>query len=204
MFGGPLQPSELGIRLLREADLRIEDGMAGPSIPNQYVLTLHSDQQTPEVLPRHLEHLLEETAKERGWRLDGPATVAIAHSPDLSRTEIACSATRTPGPRLAWASLVPQTGAPYPLVYNRVLVGRSADCDVTVSHSEVSRVHALIWRETGRIWINDLASANGTSADGKPVTAPVGIEDGAVVSFGPITFDLTVGLPGQVPRSQED
>ncbi|GBD85614.1 FHA domain-containing protein FhaB [bacterium BMS3Abin02] len=190
MFGGPLHPSEFGIRLLREADLAIEQEPAGPAIPNRYVLTVHTAQTVPDALPRHLEHLLEETAMERGWRLNGPAGVLIEHSDQMARTEISCRSERAPGPRPPWGRLVPQSGAPYQLIYNRVLVGRSEDCDVSIADAEISRLHALIWREGGRIWINDLDSANGTSVDGGTITIPVSIDDGAVVSFGPATFDL--------------
>jgi len=195
MFGGSLHPSELGIRLIREADLGIEHTEVGPSAPNRYVLTLRTSQDIPEVLPRRLEHLLEETAKERGWRLNGPASVTIEHSDDVARTEIACRAEHMQGPRPSWGRLIPRSGPPYPLLYNRVLVGRSEQCDVPISDSGISRTHAIIWREGGRVWIRDLDSANGTSADGSPVTTSVSIEDGAVVSFGPATFDFRLEMP---------
>src|SRR5665811_1847294 len=135
MFGGTLQPSELGIRLLREADLGIEQSPSGPAVPNSYVFTLHTDQHIPEPFSQRLEHLLEETAKERGWRLNGPAGVTIEYSAKPARTEIACRAERVSGPRLAWGRLVPQSGAPYPLLYNIVLVGRSEECDVSIAVS---------------------------------------------------------------------
>jgi len=190
MFGGPLHPSELGIRLLREADLGIEQEPAGPAVPSRYILTLHTAQQVPDALPRHLELLLEETAMERGWRLNGPASVVIEHSDQVAKTEISCRSERAPGPRPPWGRLVPQSGAPFPLMYNRVLVGRSVECDVSIADVGASRLHALIWREGARIWINDLNSANGTSVDGGAITKPTPIDDGAVVSFGPVTFDF--------------
>jgi hypothetical protein len=193
MFGGELHASEFGIHVLREADLAIEEGPEGPTIPNLYRLTVHTGQDVPGPLTRSLEALIEETAAERGWRLDGPATVTIDRSDRVAKTDIACTTETVPGPRMPWAQLVPAQGPPVPVTRNWARVGRSSDCDVVIDHAEISRVHAVMWREGGRAWIRDAGSANGTLVDGTPVTSkPVEIDTGAVVSFGPLTFDLQI------------
>jgi hypothetical protein len=193
MFGGELHASEFGIHVLREADLAVEEGPTGPTIPNVYRLTVHTGQEVPAPLGRSLEALIEETAAERGWRLDGPATVTIDHSERVPKTDIACTTETVPGPRTPWAQLVPTQGPPIPITRNRARVGRSSECDVVIEHPEISRVHATVWREGGRAWIQDAGSANGTLVDGTPVTGkPVEIDTGAVVSFGPVTFDFQI------------
>jgi hypothetical protein len=192
MFGGELHASEFGIHVLREADLAVEEGPTGPVIPNVYRLTVHTGQDVPGPLSRSLEALIEETAAERGWRLDGPATVTIDRSNRVPKTDIACTTEAIPGPRAPWAQLVPTQGPPVPITHNRARVGRSSECDVVIEHKEISRVHALIWREGGRAWIQDAGSANGTLVDGTPVTKPTEIDTGAVVSFGPVTFDFQI------------
>jgi hypothetical protein len=189
VFGGALHPSEFGIHLLREADLAVTEGAAGATIPNAFILTVNSGQEVPDALARGLESLLEETAAERGWRLEGPARVTIEHSKDLARTEITCTATREPGARSPWGHLVRTSGPPVPLTDNRVLIGRSSDCDIVINDAEISRVHAILWRAGGRVWLDDLSSSNGTSIDGVTVAKATPLDEGAVISFGPVTFD---------------
>jgi hypothetical protein len=193
VFGGELHPSEFGIHVIREADLAIEEGPTGPTVPNVYHLTVHTGQDVPAPLGRTLEALIEETAAERGWRLDGPATVTIDHADRVAKTDVPCTTETIPGPRSRWAQLIPTQGPPIPITYNRAAIGRSPDCDVVIELAEISRVHALIWREGGRSWIQDAGSANGTSVDGMSVTSkPTEIHTGAVVSFGPATFDFQI------------
>jgi hypothetical protein len=190
MFGGELHPSEFGIHVIREADLAIEEGPTGPTVPNVYRLTVHTGQEIPPPLGRTLEALIEETAAERGWRLDGPATVTIDTADRVSKTDVACTTETIAGPRTPWAHLVATQGAPIPINHNRATVGRSPECDVVIEHAEVSRVHALVWREGGRSWIQDRNSANGTLVDGTPAIKPTELESGALVSLGPATFDF--------------
>lgn len=192
MFGGDLHPSEFGIHVIREADLAIEDGPAGPTVPNVYRLTVHTGQEIPPPLGRTLEALIEETAAERGWRLEGPTTVTIDTADRVAKTDVACTTETISGPRTPWAHLVPSQGPPIPITHNRATIGRSPDCDVVLEHAEVSRVHALIWRESGRSWIQDEESANGTLVDGTPIGKATEIDTGALISFGPSTFDFRV------------
>ena len=50
--------------------------------------------------------------------------------------------------------------------HNRALVGRSPDSDVVIDFPEVSRNHALIYRQDGQAYAADLGSSNGTWIDG--------------------------------------
>jgi hypothetical protein len=78
----------------------------------------------------------------------------------------------------------------------RLVIGRSAECDVPVPHDSVSRRHALLdggddgWR------IEDLGSSNGTFLGGtklRPGDAR-GIDPGVVVAIGDVR--LVLDLPG--------
>lgn len=53
---------------------------------------------------------------------------------------------------------------------NRVVVGRSKEADLRVNDPNVSRKHAAIYWNEGRIMIDDLGSTNGTMVNGYPVT----------------------------------
>jgi ABC-type multidrug transport system ATPase subunit len=70
-----------------------------------------------------------------------------------------------------------------------LLLGRSADCDVCLSHPMVSRHHGLLERlPDGRLQLTDLDSVNGISVNGARITAPVVLDDKAAVGIGPFLF----------------
>ncbi len=70
-------------------------------------------------------------------------------------------------------------------------VGRSADADVRVDAPTVSRMHCLLFRSTGRWFIDDLCSANGTFLNGNPVLEPQPLADGDRVGLGShVTFSV--------------
>ena len=194
VFRGKLQPVELAARLVREADLAVEVGPLGPTVPNVYLLRVNPrdlDAEFPAVVIQELEQMLESTAADRGWQLDGPVQVSIEAMESASIGTIDCWVDRTPGIRPAWAFLTTAGGIRYALVRNRLVVGRSETCDVTISNPGVSRTHALIWREGGEVWVTDLDSANGTEVNGVSSNAPLLLTTGAVLTLGPVA--LTFG-----------
>ena len=48
-----------------------------------------------------------------------------------------------------------------------LVIGRALDCDVTAEHASVSRQHAKLHVEPGRLLVEDLGSANGTRVRGR-------------------------------------
>ncbi|WP_205696209.1 DUF3662 and FHA domain-containing protein [Conexibacter sp. SYSU D00693] len=65
-----------------------------------------------------------------------------------------------------------------------VVIGRSRECDVVLSDSNVSRRHAEI-RPTGRGWlVEDLGSTNGVRVNGRPVNGPHPLEPGDRLELG--------------------
>jgi pSer/pThr/pTyr-binding forkhead associated (FHA) protein len=65
-----------------------------------------------------------------------------------------------------------------------VFIGRAPECDVVASHDDISRRHALLYRERGLIWVHDLSSANGTSIDGvKARDVPLPLSNGSVITL---------------------
>jgi hypothetical protein len=65
----------------------------------------------------------------------------------------------------------------------RVIVGRSKEADVRVNDPNVSRKHAAIYWNSGRLMIDDLGSTNGTMVNGYPVTRTV-LRPADVVAIG--------------------
>ena len=191
MFTGALHPAELADRLVREADLAETVGDRGPVTANRYVIAVNP-RHLPEDSHRRtvaegLAAVLEDVAAERGWRLEGPVEVELVGDPDLTAATVRCTSEVVPGRRPPWARLV-GSGLDVPLVHNRVLIGRSPRCDAVVPDDSVSRRHALLWREGGRVQVEDLDSANGTTVDGRPVEGPAVVEPGSVLGLGAISL----------------
>ena len=195
VFPGRLHPSELAGRIFREADLAMYQHATGPATANRYVLAVspgHVGGDTAE-LERSLETAFEEFAAETGIRLEGAPSVAVAANEDIDDGQIACEATVARGPLPPWARLVSNWGS-HQIGHNRALIGRSTATDVVIDIDEVSRRHALIWRERGGIYLRDLQSSNGTTLDGSPIgTEPYRLAEGSGVALGGHRFRLTVG-----------
>jgi Protein of unknown function (DUF3662)/FHA domain len=76
------------------------------------------------------------------------------------------------------------------LAEERIVIGRSRECDVTVDDPNVSRRHAEVRREDGAYWIVDLGSTNGVEVNGKRVErARLEPDDTIVVGTTEIRFE---------------
>jgi hypothetical protein len=196
VFRGKLQPVELATRLVREADLSVEGSAAGPTAANVYNLRVNPRDLDFAVAPQlivELEEMLESTAADRGWRLEGPARATLEPTESVSPGTVDCRTDRSPGRRASWADLTSASGVRHALVYNRCIVGRGESSDIAIGDPGVSRTHALIWREGGEAWVIDLNSANGTRVDGGASHAPLLLSDGSIINFGPVGFTFRLG-----------
>ena len=185
VFSGRLHPSEMSGRLAREADFARFEHEAGPATANRYVIVLNPRDITPnrKEMTSTLRDQLEAHITEEGLRLEGPLAVAIEASEDVRPGEMACHVEVEPGEQVPWARLIGHQMT-YPVGRNRSLIGRSPGADTVIDHDDVSRRHALIFRESGSVWITDLGSANGTAVDGHPIgSMPVKLVSGSVVSL---------------------
>ncbi len=197
LFRGDLGATELGSRIVREADLAVAPGPAGPVAPNGFELAVNPrdvDVTAARPLERELGAVLAATAADRGWRLEGPPRVAIVADERVAPGTVQCQTAVEPGPQPPWARLVETPGSgTVDLCPNRALVGRSEGADAVVPDAKVSRFHALIWREAGQSWVADLDSSNGTYLNGRPVTEPEPVRHGDTLRFGPVLFEFVAG-----------
>lgn len=76
----------------------------------------------------------------------------------------------------------------WPLAEGANVIGRDRDCAVWIDSGTVSRHHARVVMTSGAATIEDLGSKNGTSVDGRKVTKPVTLEEGAEVRVGSVTM----------------
>jgi hypothetical protein len=74
-------------------------------------------------------------------------------------------------------------GRPLELSADRVVLGRSHECDVRVADLNVSRRHAEVREEGDGYVLVDLSSTNGTLLNGRPVERQR-LEDGDTITLG--------------------
>ena len=63
-------------------------------------------------------------------------------------------------------------------------IGRSKDVGLTIAHPSVSRKHCEIYEESGRLFLRDNSSLNGTLLRGEFVDSPVPVNPGDVFVIG--------------------
>jgi len=198
VFRGKMHPVDLANRLVRHADLMVTDEVGGPGIPNRFSVAVNQKDLDPSLdvgrLAAELSRTLSETAIDRGWRIGGPIDVDLAVDNSVGKGSIKCEAESAPAPLVAWGTLAEHRGdREFDLGDNRSVVGRSGNADVQLDEVEISRHHAVIFRQGGNLWILDLDSANGTNVNGKPLTSePLEIGRGDMLTFGPATFTVRV------------
>jgi hypothetical protein len=193
VFRGQLHPIEVAIRIVREAELALSQTGVGPTAPNAFVVSLNPadlGDDADDVILR-LNHVVAEAARERGWRLEGPPAVTLNATTDVAEGAMAVETAIRPGALEPWGSLVEARGPRrLALTKNRSLVGRSRRADVMLGDETVSRTHSLLWHDAGGMWIQDLASSNGTTVNGSLVGEPVELRDGDVIGFGVARFSF--------------
>ena len=166
VFSGRLHPSELAGKLAREADFARFEHPTGPATANLYVIQVNPQDLTVDTaaLERMLADEMTAYTAEEGLRLQGPVTVKIETSPQAPPGRADCRVEVLHGPPVVWARLSSKSET-IEIGRNRAFIGRSPDGDVVIGHDDVSRRHALIYRERGEAFLRDLSSANGTWVD---------------------------------------
>ena len=126
----------------------------------------------------------------------GPAAPAARGS---GRTMVFSSAERLREPLEAARSahrsriLVVVEGKRMPLGPDGALIGRSRDCDIVMTSTDVSRRHAEI-RATPEGWtIHDLGSTNGVRVNGERVRGAEPIHAGDTIELGAARLSIEVG-----------
>ena len=191
IFKGDLQVPELTARLAREAELAEFKTPAGPATANHFRLLINPAnlEGGSERVSAELSSAFAAHAAERGWRLEGPVTVIIGPSPSVGVGSVTCEATVVPGEQAPWATLMASDRRVLVVRHNRALIGRSSDVDVIIDVPEISRLHALIFRQDGESYVTDFNSANGTEIDGKVVKrSPVRLPNGSVLTLADVDF----------------
>lgn len=101
------------------------------------------------------------------------------------------------------AQLVPiKGGRPIPIQRDVTLVGRQKDqCDLVIDRSSISKMHCLIVRTDGLLFIRDLGSTNGTKVNGQRVVRGA-LLPGDELAFASEKFRVEMGP--DIPEEPED
>jgi pSer/pThr/pTyr-binding forkhead associated (FHA) protein len=69
---------------------------------------------------------------------------------------------------------------------DELVLGRRETSDLVLSDPHVSRSHAVIRRQSGAVWVEDLGSTGGTFVNGDQIASAHAINHGDLVRFGTI------------------
>jgi pSer/pThr/pTyr-binding forkhead associated (FHA) protein len=90
-------------------------------------------------------------------------------------------------------------GQPFSLFKESCLIGRSPSVEIPLADETVSAVHARVWREGGRWWLEDLDSRNGTFLNQIPVAKSAVLCSGDRIRVGRILLEFRAEDSPSVP-----
>ena len=90
----------------------------------------------------------------------------------------------------------------YPVGPGGLTIGRSSDSKLRLVAPTVSRHHAFLRVENGRLLLRDVGSKSGTLLNGQPVQRDVIVRAGDVIQIGPYTLKI-IHQSDQSPRLRE-
>lgn len=73
-------------------------------------------------------------------------------------------------------------------VHGPVIVGRSPSADIVIGAGYVSARHARFSLMGQNLFVEDLGSTNGTTVNDQPITDPVALNDGDIVTIGDVVI----------------
>ena len=131
------------------------------------------------------------------WPFPFPAAPLPGPSVDIPEATVIYSAPDAPPPAPPRPDVtLTVDGRVVPLSSDRVVIGRSRECDVRIDDGNVSRRHAELSRDHDERWtVVDLGSTNGTEVNGRRVTRRTPLADGDRISIGGTELVFGRALP---------
>ncbi len=194
VFRGRMHPVDIATRLVRQLEYLSTDTPAGPQVPNDLAVSMNTADIDPQLdrsaLTVELANVLTQTSVDRGWRVLGRMHVELRTDESTPRGIVECTGTASPAPLDTWCQLIADDGsAVLTVALNRTLIGRDLDCDIRVANQEISRHHAVVFREGGTAFVRDLGSSNGTTVNGIPAASkPLSLLAGDNIVLGNLSF----------------
>jgi pSer/pThr/pTyr-binding forkhead associated (FHA) protein len=101
------------------------------------------------------------------------------------------------------AQLIPlEGGDPIEILKDMVVVGRKDECDLSLDHKSVSKLHCVIVKTDGLLLVRDLGSTNGTRVNGQRVRRAALLPNDQL-HIASVKFRVYLG-PGEPPVSSNE
>lgn len=92
---------------------------------------------------------------------------------------------------MTWSGELPAEG---------LVIGRDPSCGLTLEHPALSRRHARVWADAGRVHVKDLQSANGTWVGDQRITQTA-LNTGQVFRVGQVMMSVELDLDPRVAKT---
>lgn len=185
--GGGIHPLEIARRLQTEMTESRLLGMDVPYVPNRYIVRLGDRDfaalgELADEIGEQIARHLEDYAAEQGWAFGDAVRVRIEGGGRDGQIDVTHTLDeRAPGARLQVIAGLPGGGSFQ--IGQRAVIGRDADCEITLQEPAVSRRHAAIdWTYQGYV-VRDLGSSNGTFVNSVEVGEAL-LADGDLIEVG--------------------
>lgn len=188
-FRSGLQPVELGRRVARVLDSGRTIGVSGRAVaPNNIGIYLSEAdfarfESFADALARELADAARAHARDEEYQFVGPVTVTLVPDETLKAGDFDVVAEIAEGEGGRIGSLVLPDGARIPLGEDSTVIGRLAECTVSLNDSRASRRHAEVRSQGDGFVVIDLGSMNGTRVNGTPVREHL-LHDGDEIGVG--------------------
>src|SRR2546430_790045 len=101
------------------------------------------------------------------------------------------------------AQLIPLDGTPaFDVGKDLTLVGRGEDCDLRLDHKTISKMHCIIVKTDGLLFLRDLGSTNGTRVNGQRVRRAALLPNDQLAIAGH-KFGIALGPDGPAPANRD-
>jgi FhaA, N-terminal domain/FHA domain len=208
-FRSEVRPVELARRLTRTMDAHRRASLSSTHVPSAYVIWLSPEDRRrltpiePGLVEELCAYLLEHARAER-LALGTPPHVELRTDPRLAlgecEIEAASGQSEAAAPRRAGSQAARPSateaylsvgGTRHTIGVHGAVIGRSPDCDIVLSSSEVSRRHAEVVPSGDGWLLVDLGSTNGVRLNARTVGVPTLLTDGDVIEIGAseLTFE---------------
>ncbi len=86
------------------------------------------------------------------------------------------------------------TGQSFSLDRPRMIIGRDAECDISIDDASISRQHAQFLYQEDAVYVQDLGSRNGTRVNAQPLHAPRCLYADDIVEIGSVQLAYSTVL----------
>ncbi len=191
-FSSQIQPIEIGRSIIRRLETQRTITTDGTTIPNHIVVHLSNGDTARlgsivESLADELCALVRDHANTERYRLVGPIDITLVSDRSVQVGQIEVRTSFDQGRGANRGILVSPQNKRVFLKNDVTTIGRLTTCDITLSDSQSSRLHAEIIKTAEGYEIVDKDSTNGTRVNGKRIQKH-NLIVGDEIAFGKTSF----------------